>query len=70
MIPKEYIACAACETHPEYNFQWTIPDITNYKMVIISAARYNRLSFLQQLEEEVLSIVEVRDIYKWISKLK
>lgn len=81
-LPKEYIACAACEYDNMQIFEWTLSDITNYKMVILSAAQNNRLSFLQQMEDEIIKsreIVEIvsniskhndyKDIYQWISSI-
>ena len=82
-LPKEYIACAACETGNDIIFEWAISDISNYKIVITSATRYGRLDFLQQIEDEIPKIdgmIEIitniskynnyTDISNWISSFK
>lgn len=67
-LPKEYIACAACEAGNEDIFQWAISDITNYKMVITSAARHNRLEFLQQMENDIPKVNDMLEIITNIAR--
>lgn len=61
-LPKEYIACAACEFDRFNIFEWAISDVSSYKMIITYAVRYNRLQYLQCIETEIQRIDGMKDI--------